>query len=54
MVCQSYGKEEPCLTSGGGAATRQPLVSRKASARGLVKYINTVETAFANTADANR
>src|SRR4030095_848260 len=44
MVCQSYGKAEPCLTSGGGAVTRQPLVSRKASAQGLVKYINAVKT----------
>jgi hypothetical protein len=40
MVCQSYGKAEPCLSSGGGAAARQPLVSRKACAHELVKYIN--------------
>jgi hypothetical protein len=44
MVCQGYGKAEPCLTSGGAAATRQPLVSRKASAYRFVKYINAVET----------
>jgi len=43
MVCQSYGKAEPCLTSGGGAATNLPFVSRAASA--LVKYINAVSTA---------
>jgi FkbM family methyltransferase len=42
MVCHSYGKAEPCLTSGGGAATRQPLVWREASAHELVKYINAV------------
>jgi len=33
MVWQSYGKAEPCLTSGGGAATSQPFVSRIASAQ---------------------
>jgi len=46
MGCKSYGKAEPCLTSGGGAVTRQPLVSHKASAKALVKYINAVETAI--------
>jgi hypothetical protein len=46
MVWHSYGKAQPCLTSGGGAAARQPLVSREASALGLVKYINAVSTVF--------
>jgi hypothetical protein len=43
MFCQSYGKAEPCLTSGGGAAIRQASFARKASAHEFAKYNSAVD-----------
>jgi len=42
MVCQSYGRRSHASHPAAEPRTRQPLVSREASAHGLVKYINAV------------